>query len=79
MVRLRVKEVAEAQNLDIAKLARKADMAYATVYKVWHGQLSDKGVGILTLAKIARALGVRVVDLIEEEEVRLALQFAPAW
>ena len=76
MVRLRVKEVAEQQELDIAKLARKADLAYATVYKVWHEQMTDKGVGILTLAKIAKALGVRVVDLIIEEDrrtLRLAL------
>ena len=70
MVRLRVREVAEEQGLDIAKLARKADLAYATVYKVWHEQMTDKGVGILTLAKIAKALGVRVVELIVEEDRR---------
>ena len=70
MVRVRVREVAEQQNLDIAKLARKADLAYATVYKVWHEQMNDKGVGLLTLAKIAKALGVRVVDLIVEEDRR---------
>ncbi|HEU4328125.1 MAG TPA: helix-turn-helix transcriptional regulator [Roseiflexaceae bacterium] len=72
MIRLRVKEVAEQQNLDIAKLARRADVAYATVYKAWHNSMTDKGVGIITLSKIARALGVRVVDLIVEDE-RLAL------
>ena len=76
-VRLKIKEVAEEQNLDIAKLSRRADVAYATVYKAWHNQLTDKGVGIFTLAKIAKALGVRVVDLIVEED-RLALRFAPA-
>jgi DNA-binding Xre family transcriptional regulator len=77
-VRLKVKEMAEQQNLDIAKLARRADVAYATAYKAWHNQLTDKGVGIFTLAKIAKALRVRVVDLIVEDEVRLALHPAVA-
>jgi len=70
MIRVRVREAAQAQDLDIAKLARRADLSYATVYKVWHEQLTDKGVGLLTLYKIARALGVRVVDLIEETDRR---------
>jgi transcriptional regulator with XRE-family HTH domain len=68
MVKLRVKEVAEQQGLDIAKLARRADLAYATVYKAWHNKATGQGVGIYTLAAIAQALGVRVVDLIEEVE-----------
>jgi transcriptional regulator with XRE-family HTH domain len=68
MIRLRIKGVAEQQGLDIAKLARRADLAYATVYKAWHNKATGQGVGIYTLAAIAKALGVRVVDLIEETE-----------
>jgi transcriptional regulator with XRE-family HTH domain len=78
MVRLRVKEVAEQQGLDIAKLARRADLAYATVYKAWHNRATGQGVGIFTLAAIARALGVHVVDLIEETD-RLAPALAAGW
>ena len=73
MVRVRVKEVAEAQNLDIAKLSRRSDLSYATVYKIWHEQMTDKGPGILILAKVAKALGVRLVDLIVEEDRRTRL------
>ena len=68
MVRLKIAETAKEQDFTIAKLARRADTAYATVYKAWHNQHTGKGIGILTLAKIAKALGVKVVDLIEETE-----------
>jgi hypothetical protein len=64
MVKLRVKEVAEAQNLDIAKLSRRSD-------------LTDKGPGILILAKVAKALGVHLVDLIVEDDRRTRLFASP--
>ena len=36
MLRLRVKEVAEARGISIARLARKADLDNRTVYRVVH-------------------------------------------
>ncbi len=63
MARLRVREVAEAQGLDIAKLARRADLAYGTVWKLWRNQQKD--VSLKTLSSIAGVLKVSVRDLIE--------------
>lgn len=63
MPRLLVRQVAEAQKLDIAKLSRKSDLAYRTIQKIWHNP--DYDASIKTLGKIANALGVSVKDLIE--------------
>lgn len=63
MARLRVREVAEAKGLDIAKLSRRADLAYKTVWQLWNDP--DKDVSIKTLGKLADALGVPINDLID--------------
>jgi transcriptional regulator with XRE-family HTH domain len=65
MPRLRVRELAEAQGLDIAKLARRADLGYGTVHALWHETTDSPG--LKTLAAIARVLGVRIGDLIVED------------
>ncbi len=65
MARLRVRELAEAQGLDIAKLARRADLGYGTVHALWNG--TTESPGLKTLAAIARVLGVRTGDLIVDE------------
>ena len=74
-VKLKIKEIAEAQNLDAAKLSRTSGLAYATVHRLWYGPLGDqehdKGPGVFVLKKIANALGVKVVDLIEEDRASL--------
>ena len=66
MGRLRIKEVAEAQGLDIAKLSRRADLAYRTVWQLWNEPERDVTIG--TLTKLAGALGVSVHALIEDLE-----------
>jgi len=80
MIRLRVKEVAQQKGIkDAAKLSRQANIAYATAHRLWNGELGgegDKGVGILILARIAQALGVRVADLFEEDRYSLRLATA---
>lgn len=67
MIKLCVKEVAEAKGFpDAAKLARRADVAYATAHRLWNddfGENSEKGPGLYMLHRVARALGVRVADL----------------
>lgn len=65
MARVRIREIAEGKGLDVAKLSRRADLAYRTVWQLWNDP--DRDVSIKTLGKIADALGVRVADLIEEE------------
>jgi transcriptional regulator with XRE-family HTH domain len=60
-IRLRVREIAEKQGLDPAKLARKADLGYATVVGIWYDHTRNPG--IVTLNKIAGALGVPMEEL----------------
>jgi transcriptional regulator with XRE-family HTH domain len=60
-----VRELAEAQGLDIAKLARRADLGYGTVHALWNGNTESPG--LKTLSAIARVLGVRTGELIADE------------
>ena len=64
MVRLKVKEVAEARGVNKSQLSRRADLALTTVNELWDGTRED--VRISTLAAIAGALGVKISDLYEE-------------
>jgi len=66
MVRHRVREVAEARGLDIAKLSRRADISYRTAFRLFHEPELD--VSLSTLEKVAKALDVRVKDLIANGE-----------
>ena len=70
MARVRIRELAEAKGLDVAKLSRRADLAYRTVWQLWNDP--DRDVSIKTLSKIAEALGVRVTELIEDEPAEVA-------
>lgn len=80
MARLRIKEVALQRGIrDAAKLARRADVAYGTVKKLWDDPEGDTS--LKTLEKIADALGVTVVELFEVEEPEeelLTLDAVPA-
>ncbi len=62
-LRLKVRERAEAQGLDRAKLARRADVTYQTVHNVWNNPYAD--VSIATLEKLAQALNRDVSELYE--------------
>ncbi|HTI15791.1 MAG TPA: helix-turn-helix transcriptional regulator [Dictyobacter sp.] len=66
MIRLRVKEVAEEKGLSMARLARRADIDFKTVQRLFHDPYRD--ISMSTLEKIARALSVPVVSLIEETD-----------
>jgi DNA-binding Xre family transcriptional regulator len=61
MTYLRIKELAEAQGLNITTFSRKARLAYTTAHEIWHNQA--KQVHLRTLNRTALALGVRVNDL----------------
>lgn len=63
MVRLRVKEVAEARGITKARLSRLTDLGISTINDLW---VESRDPRLSTLAKVARALGVRVADLYEE-------------
>jgi DNA-binding Xre family transcriptional regulator len=64
MIKLRVKEVAESKGISRTRLSRLADTNYKTINAIF--QNPYKEVTTTTLERLARALGVSVVDLIEE-------------
>jgi DNA-binding Xre family transcriptional regulator len=63
MVRLRVKEVASQKGISMAKLARRADIDYKTVQRIYRDPYRE--VTTTTLDKLAMALSVSVTELIE--------------
>ena len=63
MVRLKVREIAEAKKINMSKLSRMADLNYNTVRAIWDDATKD--VTVSTLEKIAKALNVEIAELIE--------------
>jgi DNA-binding Xre family transcriptional regulator len=63
MIKLKVKEIADARRITMAKLSRMADVNYNTIRAIYNNPNRD--VAVTTLEKIARALKVEVTDLYE--------------
>lgn len=63
MYRLKIKQVAESKHIGIARLSRLADVSIISVRKMWRNP--DYKPGLDTLEKVAKALGVRVEELLE--------------
>ncbi len=64
MIRLRVKEVAEEKGMSMRKLAASADIAYNTLRTIYRNPYRQ--VTTTTLERLAQALNVPVIALIEE-------------
>lgn len=64
MIRLRVKEVATQKGISMTRLSRLADTNYKTIKAIFDNPYRE--VTTTTLDKLAKALGVSVIDLIEE-------------
>ena len=64
MIRLRVKEVATQKGISMTRLSRLADTNYKTIKAIFDNPYRE--VTTTTLDKLARALEVSVIDLIEE-------------
>ncbi|GHO98709.1 hypothetical protein KSF_087570 [Reticulibacter mediterranei] len=64
MIRLRVKEVAEAHGLNMSQLSRRSDVSFSTVKRLWRNPHRSASTEILE--KLAAAIGVSIHDLIEE-------------
>lgn len=64
MIRLRIKEIAEAKGFNQSSLSRAADIHFMTIKRIYRNPYKE--VTTTTLDKIARALKVSVCDLIEE-------------
>lgn len=67
MTRLRVKELAEAQGLNILALSQRTQLAYSTVHGLWHDRTDQ--LNRRTLDRVAVVLGVRVAELFGGEPV----------
>lgn len=64
MMRLRVRELAEARGIGLSKLSRIADVNYKTVQTIWRDPYH--GVNTKTLERIAKALDVSMSELFED-------------
>jgi putative transcriptional regulator len=63
MIKLKVREIADARRINMAKLSRMADVNYNTIRAIYDNPNRD--VAVTTLEKIAKALKVEVKDLYE--------------
>ena len=63
MIRLRVKELAEKQGLNMAQLARKADIDQRTLRRIYRDPTQE--ISTHVLGKLATALNVSPAELIE--------------
>ncbi|HEU0000617.1 MAG TPA: helix-turn-helix transcriptional regulator [Ktedonobacteraceae bacterium] len=64
MLRLRVKEVAEARGFNQSSLARESGIGFSTVKRLFRDPYREASMNVL--GKIAKALDVSIHDLIEE-------------
>ena len=66
MIKLLVKEVAKREGIRNAlELATRSGLHYQTVYSIWKGE--SKQIGLETIEKLCRALGVRPGQLFQLE------------
>ena len=64
MARLKVKEIAQQQGISRGKLSRLADVDPTTMKRVYDDPTYSPT--LFTLEKLAKALGVKIGDLIED-------------
>jgi len=76
MPRLKVKEVAEQQGKSISEISFDARIPLGTVRRYYYGTSEGRAAGrpltevdLVKLGAIAKALGVRVSDLIEDDRL----------
>jgi hypothetical protein len=76
MVRLRIREIAQARGLSLSQFQRAADLPMTTARRYWHGsrtgRAQDAGtlrdVDLERLGMIAILLRVRAGDLIQDND-----------
>ena len=74
-IRLRVQEVAGKRGIDMAVLARRADIGMTTMRRVWHNSATGtkggeplENVNLKVLEDIANVLGVEPWELLKKVE-----------
>ena len=68
MAKLRVKELAKEKGISMGKLSRAADVDMNTLRRVYDDTRYSPT--LATLEKLAKALGVKIADLIEEDDAQ---------
>ena len=63
MIKLKIREEAEKQGLNMAQLARKADIDQRTLRRIYRDPMQE--ISTHVLGKLATALGVPPSDLLE--------------
>ncbi len=63
VIRLKVREIAESQNLNMSQLSRKADIQYNTIRDIW--SRPERDISLSTLEKLSIALNVSISELFE--------------
>jgi len=64
MIRLKIKDIAESKGINQGKLSRLADVGYSTIRRIFDDP--HYSVNFTTLERIAKALGVPAMELLEE-------------
>jgi transcriptional regulator with XRE-family HTH domain len=64
MLRLRVKEVAEAKGMSMTKLSQRSEVSYNIVKAIFRDPF--RVVTTETIQRLARALGVPATELLED-------------
>lgn len=64
MIRLKVKEEAERQHLNMSQLARKADIDIRTIRRIYRDPTAE--ISTTIISKLAAALNLSANDLIED-------------
>ena len=63
-MRLLIREVAEQRGFNMSSLSRASNVSFRTVKRLWKDPLASANTD--TIERIARALNVRVADLIDD-------------
>jgi len=64
MVRLRVREIAEAKGFNMSSLSRATGLGFSTIRRIWRNPYHEAST--FTLSKIGKILGVPTAELIED-------------
>jgi DNA-binding Xre family transcriptional regulator len=64
MIRLKIKEIAEAKGINQGQLSRRADVGYSTIRRIFDDP--HYSINFSTLERIGKALSVPAIELLEE-------------
>ena len=72
MIRLKIREVAQAKGVSMRRLSREGQLAYKTVRAFWYNPYQE--VTSTTLNKLAKYLDVKISDLYDDVTEEFSLR-----